>query len=414
MVILGQLTLPLLITLEHVGFISLPLAVVLAGWGFWGISGAMLSCFWIAGRKSGAPLSSALYGIFLSAGFASALILCIPQPAGIGMLLCAQAMSLIFFLRDLSREGASYGAITLPSQSFHKSLFNQNGSYIMGVDGALLGFAGCIFMVLIFQYGAPDALLGFAVVISMLVVFMVNWFKPALLSSNRFQLVSMPFLMVSLALANAKHPLCLVGAFMLFVASYVFDYANFSVLAIYGRFLHLSSAYCFSKGRVFITAGKCLGWGLGAMVALNQELAPTLSVTLMVLVCSYIAIAALFPEKYPFLEPVSRLNKELRFDESTVEKLESCEPPKEEQKTLTEETKQLAFLQKCNLIAAGCKLTTRETEVLFYLARGRSARYIANALYITERTVKTHIQHIYQKVGTHSRQELIDIVESAE
>ena len=40
--------------------------------------------------------------------------------------------------------------------------------------------------------------------------------------------------------------------------------------------------------------------------------------------------------------------------------------------------------------------------------------YTADQLYVAERTVKTHTYHIYQKMGIHSQQELIDIVEAQE
>ena len=59
-------------------------------------------------------------------------------------------------------------------------------------------------------------------------------------------------------------------------------------------------------------------------------------------------------------------------------------------------------------------LTPRESEILFYLAKGRNAKHIADQLYVAERTVKTHTYHIYQKMGIHSQQELIDIVENEE
>nr|WP_277926882.1 LuxR C-terminal-related transcriptional regulator [Adlercreutzia sp. JBNU-10] len=59
-------------------------------------------------------------------------------------------------------------------------------------------------------------------------------------------------------------------------------------------------------------------------------------------------------------------------------------------------------------------LTPREGEILSYLARGRNAKYIADQLFVAERTVKTHTYHIYQKMDIHSQQELINIVEETE
>ncbi len=57
-------------------------------------------------------------------------------------------------------------------------------------------------------------------------------------------------------------------------------------------------------------------------------------------------------------------------------------------------------------------LTTREAEVFAYLAHGRSRPYIADALFVTTGTVKTHTTHIYRKLEVGSKQELIDLYES--
>ncbi len=48
-------------------------------------------------------------------------------------------------------------------------------------------------------------------------------------------------------------------------------------------------------------------------------------------------------------------------------------------------------------------LTERETEVLRQLARGKSNKEIANSLFISETTVKTHVKNIMQKLGVPSR-----------
>ena len=65
----------------------------------------------------------------------------------------------------------------------------------------------------------------------------------------------------------------------------------------------------------------------------------------------------------------------------------------------------------CESISKQYKLTKREGEVLVLLARGHSATYIAEALVISSTTAKTHVKHIYQKVGITSKQVLLDIVE---
>lgn len=48
-------------------------------------------------------------------------------------------------------------------------------------------------------------------------------------------------------------------------------------------------------------------------------------------------------------------------------------------------------------------LTAREVEILVLLARGRTKQQIANQLSISAKTVNTHAEHIYSKIGVTSR-----------
>jgi ATP/maltotriose-dependent transcriptional regulator MalT len=49
-------------------------------------------------------------------------------------------------------------------------------------------------------------------------------------------------------------------------------------------------------------------------------------------------------------------------------------------------------------------LTRKELEVLARLADGRSNKQIADALFVTQATVKTHLAHIYTKLNVSGRQ----------
>nr|WP_207668180.1 helix-turn-helix transcriptional regulator [Adlercreutzia caecimuris] len=59
-------------------------------------------------------------------------------------------------------------------------------------------------------------------------------------------------------------------------------------------------------------------------------------------------------------------------------------------------------------------LTAREQEIVMMFASGRSATYIAETLFISISTVRTHLMHSYEKLGVHSRQELINVLFAGE
>lgn len=65
----------------------------------------------------------------------------------------------------------------------------------------------------------------------------------------------------------------------------------------------------------------------------------------------------------------------------------------------------------CSMLAETHALSPRETEILGYLAQGMTRKDIGEKLVLSGETVKTHIQHIYEKCGVHSKQELLDLVE---
>ena len=58
-------------------------------------------------------------------------------------------------------------------------------------------------------------------------------------------------------------------------------------------------------------------------------------------------------------------------------------------------------------ISSGGQLTPRETEILQYIAQGYSNRKIAEALYLSIRTVNTHRTNLMQKLDIHDTARLV-------
>lgn len=64
----------------------------------------------------------------------------------------------------------------------------------------------------------------------------------------------------------------------------------------------------------------------------------------------------------------------------------------------------------CERVGAARGLSAREVEVMRMICKGRSKRYIAEQLMVSENTVKFHARLVYQKLDVHSRQELMSLV----
>jgi DNA-binding NarL/FixJ family response regulator len=60
-----------------------------------------------------------------------------------------------------------------------------------------------------------------------------------------------------------------------------------------------------------------------------------------------------------------------------------------------------------SLQRTGPTLTPREMEVLGLLAAGRSTRQMAEDLYVSAATVRSHVEHVLGKLRAHSRLEAV-------
>lgn len=67
--------------------------------------------------------------------------------------------------------------------------------------------------------------------------------------------------------------------------------------------------------------------------------------------------------------------------------------------------------QKADELGARFGLTPRETQVLALVLTGKDSPAIAAALGLTDNTVRTHRKNLYRKLGIHSKQELVRLVD---
>lgn len=65
----------------------------------------------------------------------------------------------------------------------------------------------------------------------------------------------------------------------------------------------------------------------------------------------------------------------------------------------------------CERLKKTYRLTTREAEVLELFARGRDLPRIAETLYVSQNTIRTHSRNLYRKLGVSSKQDALDMLE---
>ena len=70
------------------------------------------------------------------------------------------------------------------------------------------------------------------------------------------------------------------------------------------------------------------------------------------------------------------------------------------------------FVERCNAVIEQYGLTEREGEIMVMFAKGRNLPYVMEELVLSKSTVSTHRQHIYKKLGVHSAQEMIDVIQN--
>lgn len=69
-----------------------------------------------------------------------------------------------------------------------------------------------------------------------------------------------------------------------------------------------------------------------------------------------------------------------------------------------------SLVQICSAIAMQHPLSKREADVLLLLAQKKHAPEIAEELFVSVSTMKTHTNNIYKKLDVHSRKELYELI----
>uniref|UniRef100_A0A7C9JR41 LuxR family transcriptional regulator n=1 Tax=Muribaculaceae bacterium Z82 TaxID=2304548 RepID=A0A7C9JR41_9BACT len=159
----------------------------------------------------------------------------------------------------------------------------------------------------------------------------------------------------------------------------------------------LSSVY-FGGSSLFLI----IGLGLGGLLR-------TLSADHGLSLLTLLAFAAIYPLAAALIMVLKkpRASSAVQQAESAQQQPADCD----EKEVPSAQTVDDMLATGVDDIAERFGLTKREREILGYLARGRSAKYISDTLVISDNTTWAHIKRIYAKTGVHSKQELMSLVE---
>lgn len=430
-----QMLLPVACFINFYGNVSLPLPLMGILWGAWGIASGFFACSWADALsfEDEERISQVYYSAYFVGIVMLVIILLLPHGTSTIALLASSAGSLVALLR--SRKGATaIEGPPIPEKEIRRlTRFSARGSFIMVIDGILITNVACFVLAKVIRIAVPDIIMGIAIGIALLLLFLIRRYTPQYLSLAASQLVFLPVIVLGLLLMVfwVGVPQLVAGT-ALFSILFIFDVMNSLSLNTRGSLTSPSPCYCYAKGRTFIMIGQSIGWFIGAFLTSTPVRNLPLFFTIMIsLLCLYFAAAASSSIRHFKNEAVANASQMtdhalLNLDKksftakqvanategSTASTCDATPGDTIETVEKKAEPHGRPFKDKCSLAATSYALTPRESEILFFLAKGRNAKHIAEKLYVSERTVKTHTYHIYQKMGIHSQQELINIIEN--
>lgn len=197
-----------------------------------------------------------------------------------------------------------------------------------------------------------------------------------------------------LALTSFFIDLGVVSNVVLSAGSLCLTVLNWLVLSAIGGRNKLNALFVVAWGRALASLGTMIGADLGH---LSNAFSGSQTGTAVVIICMVFFIFIAYSE--------IALKK---FDFRTV--IYGVEPVQEVQAPAVVHDMHDRYELRCQEVGERYGLTARETEILVMLAQGRNSKFIENQLFVSYNTVKTHVKHVYMKIGVHSQQELIDLV----
>lgn len=234
------------------------------------------------------------------------------------------------------------------------------------------------------------AIIGASVAVGGAVLLFANILVKRPVSYNTTQRVVFPIMVLALLLIPFSDGIAEILCWSSLMAALTcYDMANMAILTKITHEYRLSSFLFIARNRVPIQIGMFCGWLLGFFfLGYCSVDADVMTMIALGMVVVLVVVTSTIP-----------------FDKSKIgSKLSG---PIE----IESGDNRGSWRRRCGEVGERYRLSPRQQDVLVYLAKGRNAEYIQKELTISSHTAKSHIYQIYRKLGVHSQQELIDLVE---
>lgn len=254
-------------------------------------------------------------------------------------------------------------------------------------SGAALGFCGYA-TTSNYTVGHVDMVLSALLLAAGILALLVVRHNKGSYPTNRLLWLYVPIAVFCLV------PLCVMGeagrmicSCILIAAFTVYDFADLDMLVMDMPHVAPHIIKVMTRGRLGNVMGLAIGWSMAACTSIWSINVPRA----FEYACLGLVLVLVAASTYMFRDAV---------DHGAP--------------TIVERSDTDLYDEQCTIFAKRYDLTKRQIEVLRLLGRGRTASVIQEKLFISESTAKSHIYNIYQKVGIHTQQELMELLDGEE
>ncbi|HIW75017.1 MULTISPECIES: helix-turn-helix transcriptional regulator [Gordonibacter] len=284
-----------------------------------------------------------------------------------------------------------------PEPSGHERPLTQEVARSLRKSNVVLVIYGAVFGVGIYACMAPDLpvyvsypLTGLALALGVVGLLVVDVRSKRTLSFDTFITVLLPAVaLILMVVTGVSGPMKWIMYLLLLMLLTAFDAATFCFLFELTDKLHLVPIKNITRGRIYIQAGMVAAGAIDLTLMnffdLSRDYAFVMPFFLAVLLFVMVAASGKID-----VMPRDTPGDVLKDDGLKITSADSN-------------------LAKGKVLAEEYELSRREGEVLVLLLQGYDTNSVAEKLFLSPHTVKTHTYHIYQKMGVNSRQELLKV-----